>query len=70
MSVYITKSGDMWDAIAYTQLGSTSYTGALMMLNTQHLDICVFPAGIALTLPEVERERASIPDSLPPWRRM
>ena len=36
MATYTTKQGDMWDAIAYTQLGSVSYTDKLMNLNQQY----------------------------------
>lgn len=66
MATYTTKAGDMWDAIAYEQLGSTNYTARLMNLNQQYGDIYIFPFGIVLTLPErIER----INSSLPPWKQ-
>ena len=64
---YTTVQGDMWDSIAYTQLGSVSHTDKLMNANLQYREIYLFPAGIVLTLPEV-KEQAS--RSLPPWKKV
>lgn len=66
MATYTTKSGDMWDSIAYTQLGSTSYTDLLINANLQHKDTFLFPSGIVLTLPEISTKINSL---LPPWKR-
>ena len=66
MMVYITKQGDMWDAIAFTQLGSTSYTGALMALNGRYCGLVTLPAGIALELPEKAETKDA---TLPPWKK-
>ena len=66
MKTYTTVQGDMWDSIAYRQLGSTDYTDKLINLNRAHREIYVFPAGIVLTLPEVA---PAVNNSLPPWKR-
>ncbi len=66
MSTYTTKSGDMWDRIAYEQLGSTSYMAHLINANLPYKDIYIFPAGIVLNLPEVEQKINAL---LPPWKR-
>ena len=66
MATYTTKSGDMWDSIAYRQLGSTSYTDRLIDANLEHRDIYLFPSGIVLVLPEIERPVNSL---FPPWKR-
>lgn len=66
MATYTTKSGDMWDLIAYRQLGSTSYTDLLINANLEHKDTYLFPSGAVLTLPEIERP---INNLLPPWKR-
>lgn len=66
METYTTKSGDMWDSIAYKQLGSTSYTDQLINANTQHKDTYIFPSGVVLDLPEIEKLVNSL---LPPWKR-
>ncbi len=57
----------MWDGIAHRQLGSERHTGALLRANPQFLEYYIFPAGIVLTLPEVEKTPAA--SSLPPWKR-
>mgnify|MGYP002515599280 FL=1 len=66
MATYTTKSGDMWDLIAYRQLGSTSCTDLLINANLEHKDTYLFPSGVVLTLPEIERPINSL---LPPWKR-
>lgn len=67
VKTYRTVQGDMWDSIAYAQLGSTSHTDKLINANLQYLDYYIFPAGITLVLPEVEE--AASESSLPPWKR-
>lgn len=62
---YTTVQGDMWDSIAYDQLGDVSYTDKLMNLNQQHRAYFTFPAGIVLTLPD---ETEAVSDTLPPWK--
>ena len=64
---YTTVQGDMWDSIAHKQMGDVSYTDELMRLNQKHLDLYVFPAGVALALPE---PKESVSGSLPPWKRV
>ena len=66
MATYTTKAGDMWDAIAYEQLGSVNYMDRLMNLNRQYRMYHTFPAGIVLVLPEPEKK---ILATLPPWKR-
>lgn len=66
MADYTTKSGDMWDVIAYEQLGSTAYTNLLIRANLEYREIYIFPSGIVLTLPEIE---APVDSRLPPWKR-
>lgn len=67
MRTYITVQGDMWDSIAYTQLGSTSHTDKLINANLRYREYYIFPAGIVLTLPEVSEAEAE--SSLPPWKQ-
>lgn len=66
VSTYTTQSGDIWDDIAYRQLGGERYTSLLMEANTQHLETVIFPAGVVLNLPEIT---VPIPEKLPPWKR-
>lgn len=67
MATYTTKQGDMWDAIAHTQLGDVSYTDKLMNLNQQYREYYTFPAGIVLQLPEVSTD---VIDTMPPWKQV
>lgn len=64
---YTTVQGDMWDSIAYTQLGNEAYTDKLINLNRQYLDFYTFPAGIVLTLPDPVDPVGS---ALPPWKQV
>lgn len=63
---YTTISGDMWDKISYEQMGSVLYLDKLMKANVKYAALFVFPAGIVLTIPEVEDE---VNMELPPWKR-
>lgn len=67
MATYTTKQGDMWDAIAHTQLGDVSYTDKLMNLNQQYREYYTFPAGIVLQLPEISTD---LIDTMPPWKQV
>ncbi len=64
--IYTTISGDMWDKIAYEQMGSVLYLDQIIRANAEYADIFVFPAGMALTIPDVERR---VNMELPPWKR-
>ena len=50
MKKYTTNSGDMWDGIAYTQMGDTKYTDALIDANIELCAIYIFPAGVELVM--------------------
>ena len=66
MTKYTTIAGDMWDGIAYKTMGDESYTDKLMKENQQLRHLVVFPAGIALSIPDIESEVSA---QLPPWKR-
>ena len=61
---YTTISGDMWDQIAYTQMGSVLHTDKLIKANADYAAMFIFPAGVVLTIPEVEVKHSM---SLPAW---
>lgn len=67
MKTYTTIQGDMWDKIAYTQLGDTAHTDKLMNANLRYREYYTFPAGIVLVLPEIP---ISTSDTLPPWKQV
>jgi len=68
MTTYITKSGDMWDMIAFQVYGSTAHTSKLIMANPDYADIYFFPAGIELTIPDLYETDVDL-SFVPPWRR-
>lgn len=65
--LYTTVQGDMWDSIAFSQLGSVSHTDKLINSNRSYREYYIFPAGIVLTLPEIT---PAVADSLPPWKQV
>lgn len=64
---YTTVQGDMWDSIAFAQLGDVAHTDKLMNANLKYREYYTFPAGIVLTLPEVATPAS---DALPPWKQV
>lgn len=62
--VYVTSAGDMWDKIAYDQMGSEDFMGELIRNNDELVDIVVFPAGIEVDIPEVDDTQTEFPS----WR--
>jgi len=66
---YTTVQGDMWDSIAYSQLGDAAHTDKLINLNTEYRNYYIFPAGITLVLPDVEVEEETT-GILPPWKQV
>lgn len=69
MTNYTTKSGDMWDSIAYNLLGSESFVDDLISSNLDYANVVVFDSGVVLSIPEVVTEEATgIDNTLPPWR--
>jgi len=66
---YKTKSGDMWDSIAFNLFGDESFVGDLINSNLDYKDTVIFDSGIELVVPDVETPAdTGIDDSLPPWR--
>ncbi len=63
---YTTVQGDMWDKIAFSQLGNSKYLDLLINANRKYREYYIFPAGIELTLPAVP---VSVSSSAPPWKR-
>lgn len=67
MKTYITKQGDMFDSIAYEQLGSVNFTDVLMKANLEYHADYIFSAGSKLIIPDVSNIVTN--DNLPPWKR-
>lgn len=66
MKEYKTIQGDTWDMIAKNVYGGEKYLDYLMQNNFPLLDYLIFPAGIVLKVPELERKSDL---DLPEWRK-
>ena len=65
MKTYTTVQGDMWDSIAFTQLGDVAHTVKLMNANLRYGEYYTTPACIAPCL----RERPGrTSERLLPWK--
>lgn len=62
--IYITSQGDMWDKIAYEQMGSEDYMGDLIQCNYHLIDYVIFPSGVQVAIPEIDDTQMEIPS----WR--
>jgi len=67
MPNYTTTQGDMWDMIALRVYGDENLMHKLVEANPDHRHTVVFPANIALDIPEAEVISASI--ASPAWKR-
>lgn len=65
---YTTIQGDTFDIIAFNVYGDCKYTDKLIRANMEYKDYLIFPAGIVLTLPDLEIKTAL--SDLPPWKRV
>lgn len=65
-NTYTTVSGDTWDIVAYKAYGNEMYMDAIIKANIEYKDTYIFPAGVVLTLPEIE---LTVSESLPPWKQ-
>ena len=65
-NTYTTVSGDTWDIVAYKVYGNEMYMDTLIKANIEYKDTYIFPAGVVLTLPEIE---LTVSESLPPWKQ-
>jgi len=61
---HTTKSGEMFDLIAYKTLGSCDYTEKILNVNRTKLRTLKFSAGEKLEIPDISRDKIS---KLPPW---
>lgn len=62
--IYVTSEGDMWDKIAYEQMGSENFMGELIRNNDNLVDVVVFPSGVEINVPEVDDTQTDLPS----WR--
>lgn len=67
MRKYVTCAGDMWDLIAFNELGSCNYVEALINANRQYIDVYIFDSGAELVIPDVDEQKKT--KKLPAWRQ-
>lgn len=68
MDSHTTIQGDTWDGIAFRLWGREHLMSALIQANPDHADALIFPAGIILTVPDVNLEATiQAVTELPPW---
>lgn len=67
METITSRQGDMWDMLSLRAYGSAAFTDELIKANPECRKIVLFPAGIVLTVPEVDMTQTA--SSLPPWKR-
>lgn len=69
-SIYTTRQGQRWDAIANEVYGDPYAYEPIVMANPDYLGVLVLPAGVRLRVPEQEQVSEAIAaELLPPWRR-
>ncbi len=67
MRTYETKQGDMWDSIAYEQMGDVKYANLLMEANPAYHDVFIFSSGSEIVIPDIAVSTAT---DVPPWKRV
>lgn len=62
--VYETKAGDTWDLIAFKLLGNENFMEDLLRANMELSEIVIFPAGVEVAIPFIEKNRR---EGVAPW---
>jgi len=65
MDTYTTKSGDMFDLVAFQKYGDCKYTEKVLNANRDKLKNFIFSAGAELNIPDISADKIN---SLPPWK--
>ena len=64
---YDTEYGDTFDSIAFQFYTDEQLSSEIIRANPDYADVVVFDDGVTLKIPVFDT--ASLPDTLPPWRR-
>ena len=62
--VYKTEAGDTWDLIAFKLFGNENLMQELLEENIELSEIVIFPAGVELSIPEIEKDKKR---GVAPW---
>lgn len=69
-SLYTTRQGQRWDAIANEVYGDPYGYGSILEANPSYMGVLILPAGVQLRVPEqAQVSEAIAAELLPPWRR-
>lgn len=66
--MYVTQQGDTWDIIAKRLYGDELRMHELLIANAEYRTVVIFPAGVALNVPELA-DSVNADDTLPLWKR-
>lgn len=66
-NVHVTVEGDTFDGLALMYYDDEKQASTIIKANPDHCDTLIFEAGVVLTIPD--EVTATLPESLPPWRR-
>ena len=66
-NIHVTVVGDTFDGLALEYYNDEKLASTIIKANPDHCDTLIFEAGVALTIPD--EPSATLPESLPPWRR-
>lgn len=69
MTTYTTKQGDTWDIISNNQYGDELFMDVLIKENIDHRKTVLFPAGVVLTIPDIDTSSVDYKANLPIWKR-
>lgn len=62
--VYKTEAGDTWDLIAFKLFGNENLMQELLEENIELSEIVIFPAGVELSIPEINEDKKR---GVAPW---
>lgn len=67
-NTYRSIQGDTWDKISLAVYGDEKYLDILITANWRERFRMIFPAGIILTVPDIDQQIQN-ERNLPPWRK-
>lgn len=65
--IIVTVEGDTFDGLALEFYNDEKQASTIIKANPDHCGTLIFEAGVVLTIPD--EAVATLPESLPPWRR-
>lgn len=63
-----TISGDTWDILSKRTYGDERFMDVLIRANITHRKAGIFPAGVVLTVPDIDTSVIENATNLPPWK--